>query len=169
MGVCSSAIDSPPIADDELMNEITSLINEVVVSIPSEYAILKLCDSTILSFVNSLKKKRIVEEMRRASPEPYKNLLYEDYPEKNADRVKAMALEKIMSKEAKNRIREEVNQKLEPKISEKTANMNPIASKLTRKAIIAVVDEAINKAVDKVVNETVDHIMLGKTDKFKQT
>ncbi|CAF1935773.1 unnamed protein product [Rotaria magnacalcarata] len=107
--------------------------------------------------------------MRRASPEPYKNLLYEDYPEKNADRVKAMALEKIMSKEAKNRIREEVNQKLEPKISEKTANMNPIASKLTRKAIIAVVDEAINKAVDKVVNETVDHIMLGKTDKFKQT
>ncbi|CAF5174486.1 unnamed protein product, partial [Rotaria magnacalcarata] len=38
MGVCSSAIDSPPIADDELMNEITSLINEVVVSIPSEYA-----------------------------------------------------------------------------------------------------------------------------------
>ncbi|CAF4833103.1 unnamed protein product [Rotaria socialis] len=88
---------------------------------------------------------------------------------KTADRINAMALEKVTPKEAKNRIREEVNKQLEPKISEKTANMNPIASKLARKAIIAVVDEAINKAVDKVVNETVDHIMLDKTDKSKKT
>ncbi|CAM4824694.1 unnamed protein product [Rotaria magnacalcarata] len=126
MGECGSAIKSPPTVDDELINEIKSLINEAVVSIPSEYATIR---------------------------------------KKNADRVNAMTLEKVTSKEAKNRIREEVNKQLEPIISEKTANMNPIASKLTRKAIITVVDEVI----DKVVNETADHIMFGKTNKFKKT
>ncbi|CAF5022609.1 unnamed protein product, partial [Rotaria magnacalcarata] len=38
MGECGSAIKSPPTVDDELINEIKSLFNEAVVSIPSEYA-----------------------------------------------------------------------------------------------------------------------------------
>ncbi|CAF2712768.1 unnamed protein product [Rotaria sp. Silwood2] len=99
--------------------------------------------------------------MCRVAPNPYKNLLYKDYPKKNADRVNAMAREKVMSDVAKKQIAEKVYERLEPKINEKTANMNSIATKTACKLV--------KTAIEKAVNEGVDRVMLDITDKRKKT
>jgi predicted dinucleotide-utilizing enzyme len=86
--------------------------------------------------------------MRQAAPEPYKNLLYKDYPDKNGSKVNELALKIVTSDEAKEQIANKINELIKPKVDEKTDNMNPIVAAAFRKTIEKAVEQSVNAAID---------------------
>jgi hypothetical protein len=86
--------------------------------------------------------------MQAAAPEPYKNLLYRDYPDKNGSKVNELALKNVTSDEAKKKIANQINELIKPKVDEKTGNMNPLVAAAFRKTIEKAVDESVNAAVN---------------------
>ncbi|CAF0775515.1 unnamed protein product [Adineta steineri] len=122
--------------DSELTSEIIEAVDQATSSIPESY-------------INE--RHHIIEKMRHAAPGPYEDLHYADYLDKNESSVNALALEKVISKEAKKEIAKKINEQIEPKVDVKTADLNPAARAAVRKAVEKMVEQLIDKAVDEFV------------------
>ncbi|CAF1336084.1 unnamed protein product [Adineta steineri] len=132
MGPANSKIDP------QLLEDISTLANDAATSIPTNYA---------------KEHARIVIQMTKASPEPYEDLLLSDYPEKNLSKVNALALKYATTKEAKQQISNDINEKMKPKVEAKIANLNPLAQKAVRKAVKKSIEEAVDKSVDEAIKK----------------
>ena len=86
--------------------------------------------------------------MRKSSPKPYENLLYEDYPEKNAAKVNALALRNITADESKDQIANKINEQIQPLVDEQTASMASRVKLFFKKIVEKSVEQAVNRSVD---------------------
>jgi hypothetical protein len=99
-----------------------------------------------------VEKERIIDKMKKAAPEPYENLLYVDYPDKNEARVNALACKKVTSDEAKKRICDQINEEIQPEVEAKTAEGGPMAQMAARKAAEKTVEKLVDEAVKTFAN-----------------
>ncbi len=88
--------------------------------------------------------------MLNASPNAFHELYIKDYPEKNEKQVNKLAIANVTSNEVKHQIVREVKGEVDPSIDEKTANLNKIAQRATKKAIHLGIKGAVGKSVDAV-------------------
>jgi hypothetical protein len=99
--------------------------------------------------------------MQQAAPRPYENLLFSDYPEKNGSKVNALAWTNVTSKTAKEPIVDEINEKMQRRVDEKTAGQDLLIREAMRKAT--------RKAIEKLVDETIDQLSKNIDNMITQT
>lgn len=88
-----------------------------------------------------LERKLIVNEMKRCAPEPYRGLLFSDYPDSNGPMVNEMARRVVTSKERKKRVIDQINERVEPTFkSRKTA----------RPMVKTFIEKLVNEAFDRL-------------------
>ena len=86
--------------------------------------------------------------MKRCASKPYKNLLYAEYPQRNASRVNELALRNVTSDEVKKNMAQKINEQIKSEVDEYTANMHPAVKLSLEKTIEKLVEEVVNRSVD---------------------
>lgn len=86
--------------------------------------------------------------MREAAPEPFENLLFSDYPDKNGSKVHEMTVKNAILENMKNQMVDEINQQIKQKL-----DAIPNMPHLVREAIYKAIKEAVNKAVDAAIKQ----------------
>lgn len=86
--------------------------------------------------------------MQKASPNAFHELYIKDYPDTNEKQVNSLAIHNVTSNEVKHQTTREIYAEVDPTIDEKTANLNSIARKATKKAIHRMIKKAVSTAID---------------------
>ncbi len=88
--------------------------------------------------------------MQRMAPERYLGLLYSEYPHVNGLTVNEMAKRFVASKEVKQRLVDEINERMESSFQSRTTDWKSSSREIARPTVRAFIEKLVNEAFDRV-------------------